>query len=167
MIALGENRYGKSRVRVMRVERAGERHTVDEWNVEVWLTGDFESCFEDGDNSRILPTDTMKNTVYFLARRSEAANAEGFAAELVTYFLANNPQVEEAGASIAVTPWAHIRAGGETHGAAFIQEGAGLATATVTCSRGAKPTVVSGFRNLAILKTAIYQGQADDPEGDA
>jgi urate oxidase len=154
MIALGENRYGKSRVRVMRVERAGERHAVDEWNVEVWLKGDFESCFEDGDNSRILPTDTMKNTVYFLARGSKAANAEGFATELVTYFLANNPQVEEAGASIAATPWAHIHAGGKEHGTAFVQEGAGIATATATCSRDAKPTVVSGFRNLAILKTA-------------
>ena len=28
MIALGENRYGKSRVRVMKVEREGQRHTV-------------------------------------------------------------------------------------------------------------------------------------------
>ncbi len=73
MIALGENRYGKSRVRVMKVNRDGERHTVHEWNVEVWLKGDFEGCFVDGDNSRILPTDTMKNTVYFLARKSSAA----------------------------------------------------------------------------------------------
>ena len=30
MIELGENRYGKSRVRVMRVERGGERHKVQE-----------------------------------------------------------------------------------------------------------------------------------------
>ena len=28
MIALGENRYGKSRVRVMKVEREAQRHTV-------------------------------------------------------------------------------------------------------------------------------------------
>jgi urate oxidase len=154
MIELGENRYGKSRVRVMKVERTGQRHAVHEWNVEVWLKGDFGSCFEEGDNSRILPTDTMKNTVYFLARGSKATNAEGFAAELVTYLLASNPQVEEAGATVAATPWAHIDAGGQTHGTAFIQEGAGIDTATVTYSRGARPTVRSGFRNLAILKTA-------------
>lgn len=96
MITLGENRYGKSRVRVMKVEREGQRHTVHEWNVEVWLKGDFQSCFEDGDNSRILPTDTMKNTVYYLARLSKAPDFEGFATELVTYLLENNPQVEEA-----------------------------------------------------------------------
>src|ERR1700691_1822489 len=97
MITLGENRYGKSRVRVMKVERQGERHSVHEWNVEVWLKGDFESCFVDGDNSRILPTDTMKNTVYFLARKSSAATPEEFAIELVTYLLENNPQVTEVG----------------------------------------------------------------------
>ncbi|MGB9028731.1 MAG: urate oxidase [Acidobacteriaceae bacterium] len=154
MITLGENRYGKSRVRVMKVEREGQRHTVHEWNVEVWLKGDFQSCFEDGDNSRILPTDTMKNTVYYLARLSKAPDFEGFATELVTYLLENNPQVEEAGATMAATPWSHIHAGGKTHGTGFIQEGAGIATVTVTCSRDAKPSVVSGFRNLAILKTA-------------
>lgn len=154
MIALGENRYGKSRVRVMKVERSGGEHTVHEWNVEVWLKGDFESCFVDGDNSRILPTDTMKNTVYFLARTSGAENAEEFATVLVTYLLQNNPQVEEVGASVAATPWSHIEAGGKTHGTAFIQAGAGIATAAVTCSREGAAAVVSGFRNLAILKTA-------------
>ncbi|MFY9748696.1 MAG: urate oxidase [Acidobacteriaceae bacterium] len=154
MIALGENRYGKSRVRVMKVEREGQRHTVHEWDVEVWLKGNFQSCFEDGDNSRILPTDTMKNTVYYLSRRSMASQIENFATEVVTYLLENNPQVDEAGAGIAATPWAHIRTGGETHKTAFIQEGAGIATATVTYPRGGKPAVVSGFRNLAILKTA-------------
>src|SRR5580658_481508 len=41
MIALGENQYGKSRVRVMKVERReGSRHEVYEWNVAVWLKGD-------------------------------------------------------------------------------------------------------------------------------
>jgi urate oxidase len=155
MITLGENRYGKSRVRVMKVEREGERHAVQEWSVEVWLKGDFESCFEDGDNSRILPTDTMKNTVYYLARGSTAKNPEEFATELVTYLLENNPQVTEASASIEATPWGPIIAGGgRRHDAAFIQMGTVFETATVTYPRGGAPRVASGFRNLAILKTA-------------
>ena len=68
MIALAENRYGKSRVRLVRVKRHPERHDLREWTLEILLQGDFESCFTDGDNSKILPTDTMKNTVYSLAR---------------------------------------------------------------------------------------------------
>jgi urate oxidase len=154
MIALGENRYGKSRVRVMKVNRDGECHTVHEWNVEVWLKGDFESCFVEGDNSRILPTDTMKNTVYFLARKSSAPTPEQFAIELVTYLLDNNPQVTEAGANIAAMPWTPLFAGGQKHNTAFMQMGHACDTVTVTYSRGHSVAVASGFKNLAILKTA-------------
>src|SRR5579883_798926 len=110
-IVLGENRYGKSRVRLMKVVRNGERHQVLEWNVEVWLTGDFESCFKDGDNSRVLPTDTMKNTVYSLAQSSSAASIEDFAVELVSHFIESNPYAESAGAHIAATLWKHISVG--------------------------------------------------------
>ena len=154
MIELGENRYGKSRVRVMRVDRTGEPHKVQEWNVEVWLKGDFQSCFEDGDNSRILPTDTMKNTVYYLARLSTAADIEGFATELVTYLLENNSQVDEAGAKVGATPWGPLSGGGQVHDTAFIQVGTASDTATVTRRKGEKGSVVSGFQDLALLKTA-------------
>jgi urate oxidase len=154
MIVLGENRYGKSRVRVMKLDRDGEKHTVHEWDVEVWLKGDFAACFENGDNSRILPTDTMKNTVYFLARNSTAGTPEQFATELVTYFLDNHSQVDEAGTSIATNPWTHLTTAGTEHAAAFVQMGAATDTTTVTRRRGTPVNVASGFRNLAILKTA-------------
>ena len=154
MIMLGENRYGKSRVRVMKVERGADQHKVHEWNVEVWLKGDFESCFDDGDNSRILPTDTMKNTVYYLARLSKATEIEGFATELVTYLLENNQQVTEAGASIAARLWGPLVAGGQMHGTAFVQVGNARETTTVTGKRGEGVSVTSGFRDLSILKTA-------------
>jgi urate oxidase len=154
MITLGENRYGKSRVRVMKVERDGARHKVHEWNVEVWLKGNFQSCFEDGDNSRILPTDTIKNTVYFLARQSNATTPEAFAIELVTYLIESNPQVSEARAGIEALPWVHLFAGDQMHETAFVQMGHAYDTVTVTYLRGRSAVVVSGFSRLALLKTA-------------
>jgi urate oxidase len=151
MIALGENQYGKSRVRVMKVERReGSRHEVYEWNVAVWLKGDFAGCFVDGDNSRILPTDTMKNTVYSLARQSRATSPEDFARELVSHFLATQSQVEEAGVTIKATLWDPIGC----HPTAFTQTRSALDIATVTCPRGGSASITSGFENLAILKTA-------------
>ncbi len=153
MITLGENQYGKSRVRVMKVERSDGRHEVFEWNVEVWLKGDFTRCFEDGDNSRILPTDTMKNTVYSLARSSRASTIEEFATELVTYFLMNQSQVEEAGASIRSTRWKHIFTDTGEHSMAFIQDGSVIETVTVTYPRTGPVSVTSGFTGMAILKT--------------
>jgi urate oxidase len=55
MATLGENRYGKSRVRVMKVVRHETHHAMKEWNVRVLLHGDFETCFTAGDNSRFCP----------------------------------------------------------------------------------------------------------------
>ena len=72
MARLGENRYGKSRVRLSRITRHADHHEFNEWTVRVLLEGDFETSFTEADNSKILPTDTMKNTVYFIARNSKA-----------------------------------------------------------------------------------------------
>ena len=149
-IALGENRYGKSRVRLMKVRRERARHEVFEWNVEVWLSGDFRSCFEEGDNSRILPTDTMKNTVYSLARVSSAVSMEGFALELVSHFIETDRYADGAGARIVSTPWKHI----DGFSDAFTHASDKYDTATVTLMRGGVPRVSSGFEKLWLLKTA-------------
>ena len=149
-IALGENRYGKSRVRLMKVDRAGARHEVVEWNVEVWLTGDFRSCFVDGDNGHILPTDTMKNTVYSLARSSSAKSMEDFGQELVSHFLDANPYADAAEVHIAATPWRGI----EGFPAAFTHSSDKLDTTTVTLLRAGVCGVSSGFEGLWLLKTA-------------
>ncbi|MFZ1015515.1 MAG: urate oxidase, partial [Terracidiphilus sp.] len=85
MARLGENRYGKSRVRLSRITRRGDRHDFNEWTVQVLLQGDFETSFTKADNSKILPTDTMKNTVYSIARDSKAETIEEFAMELGDY----------------------------------------------------------------------------------
>ena len=154
MAILGENRYGKSRVRVMRVDRDGEQHRLSEWNVDVWLKGSFEDCFESGDNSRILPTDTMKNTVYSLARSSHAETVEQFAVELATHFVSTQEQVAEAGTSIRSMGWHYIQAEGETFGNAFVQSSGGYETVTAVAFRGATPTITSGIADLPILKTA-------------
>src|ERR1700689_1212646 len=93
MARLGENRYGKSRVRLSRITRHGNHHDFNEWSVKVLLGGDFETSFTEADNSKILPTDTMKNTVYSIARDSKATTLEEFAIDLGDYMLANNSQV--------------------------------------------------------------------------
>src|ERR1700743_2262314 len=105
MTMLGENRYGKSRVRVMRVKRGANGHELHEWSVEVLLQGDFETCFVEGENCKILPTDTMKNTVYSLARKSPATCMEGFAKELVDFLLARNSQLSHAEVTISEKAW--------------------------------------------------------------
>jgi urate oxidase len=154
VIALAENSYGKSSVRVMKVKRDGALHTVKEWKVEVLLSGDFETCFTAGDNSAILPTDTMKNTVYSRARESKAECIEDFALELADFFLTRNPQVERVEINIASTLWQNALVEGKPHPSTFIRGSSEAETTAVTFVQGGRPSVTSGLADLVILKTA-------------
>ncbi|HEU0369492.1 MAG TPA: urate oxidase [Candidatus Acidoferrum sp.] len=154
MVKLAENRYGKSRVRLVRVKRHTDRHDLHEWTVQILLHGDFQSCFTDGDNSSILPTDTMKNTVYSLARNSAADCIEDFAKQLVAFLLNGNPQVSAAEAVISESAWDHLAIGSKPDPTTFVQSSRELRTTTVTQARGAVAQVVSGLKDLVILKTA-------------
>lgn len=75
-----EQRHGKSRVRVGRVWReASGRHHFVEWNVSISLLSDCLPAYTAGDNSGIVATDTMKNTVsvtvdFSCASRSDEIN---------------------------------------------------------------------------------------------
>jgi urate oxidase len=153
MASLGENRYGKSRVRVMKVMRHETHHAMKEWNVRVLLHGNFESCFTAGDNSAILPTDTMKNTVYYLARESNAATLEEFAIELVDYLLENNPQVTKASAEVEEKSWEQALVDGTPHATTYRLGGPELQTTEVVRARGGELKITSGIDGLVILKT--------------
>jgi urate oxidase len=154
MVILTENRYGKSRVRLVKVKRHPDRHDFRDWTLEILLEGDFESCFVDGDNSKILPTDTMKNTVYSLARSSTAECIEEFGKEVVAFLLHRNPQVSVARVSLSEKAWEHLKTGGSPHPTTFVQSGSEYQTVEVVARRNGTPSVRSGFENLVILKTA-------------
>src|ERR1700690_2412287 len=112
MIELAENRYGKSRVRLMQVTRTPAGNHLREWTVRVLLTGDFDSAHYEGDNSKILPTDTMKNTVYSVARNSRAESMEDYAKDLVDFLLSRNPQVSSVNVSIEGHMWKRLTVDG-------------------------------------------------------
>jgi len=153
MATLGENRYGKSRVRLMKVVRHETHHAMREWNVRVLLSGDFETCFTAGDNSNILPTDTMKNTVYYLARESNAATLEEFAIEMVEFLLADNPQASKASVEIEEKSWKSMRIDGQPHATTYQLGGPELQTAEAVLQRGESLKITSGIDGLVILKT--------------
>jgi len=154
MIALAENSYGKSRVRLARVKRHADHHDFYEWTIDILLEGDFESCFVAGDNSNVLPTDTMKNTVYSLARTSSAHCMEEFGKELVTFLLDRNPQVSAAQVALSEKSWQHLPVGGKPHPTTFLQSSAECQTAEIAADRKGAVSVCSGLGNLIIMKTA-------------
>jgi urate oxidase len=154
MIELAENRYGKSRVRLMKVTRGPEGNDLREWTVQVLLTGDFDSAHYDGDNSNILPTDTMKNTVYFVARHSNAASMEDYAKELVDFLLGRNPQVSAVSVTVESTVWKRLTVDGKPHPTSFLRGSGEVQTTTVSREQAGEFRIDSGLRNLIIMKTA-------------
>ena len=164
MIAVAENKYGKSRVRLVQVKRTAGWHDLREWTVEVLLQGDFDSCFVEADNSKILPTDTMKNMVYSLARKSAAECMEEFAKELIEFLLSRNPQVSAAEVSIAEKAWEHLQSGGKPQPTTFVQTSGSCQTTKVTRTRAGECSVSSGFDNLVIMKTSgsAFEGYIQD-----
>jgi urate oxidase len=129
---------------------------VDEWTVEVLLHGDFTTAHTVGDNSKILPTDTMKNTVYFVAGKSTATSMEAFAQELVDFLLARNPQVTAAEVSIYSALWKRMKVDGDStlHPTAFIRGSEEQQTTHVFRSQNDPAKIISGLRNLVIMKSA-------------
>jgi urate oxidase len=164
MIVVAENTYGKSRVRLVRVKRKDGWHDLSEWTVEVMLRGDFDSCFLEGDNSKILPTDTMKNTVYSVARNSSAECMEEFAKELIEFLLRRNPQVSSVEVSIAEKCWEHLQNRGKPYPAAFVQASREIQTSRVTRTQSGDFFVTSGLEDLVVMKTSgsAFEGYIQD-----
>jgi urate oxidase len=151
---LHTNRYGKSRVRLMRLTKHADHHDLDEWTVQLLLEGDFETAHTVGDNSKILPTDTMKNTVYSIARDSKATSMEDYAKELVDHILAHNRQVTTAEVVIESTLWKRLTVDDKPFPTAFMRGSDERQTTTVSRQQKQYFTITSGFENLILLKTA-------------
>ena len=154
MFEIAANRYGKSRVRLMKVTRHQHSTDLSDWTVQVLLQGDFDSAHRDGDNSKILATDTMKNTVYSVARSSTATSMEEYAKELADFLLGRNPQVSSAAIRIESTLWKRLTIDGKPHPTSFMRGSGERQTTHVERAQFGPFQVRSGLEDLVILKTA-------------
>jgi urate oxidase len=150
---LAANSYGKCDVRLTKVVRTGATHTLWELTVSISLTGDFTRIYTDGDNSPCIPTDTMKNTVYVLAKKNDFESPEEFGQILARHFIERFEHVESAEVSIAQKIWARIPAGGRPHDHAFSSAGSGRRTCVVKKARHGPPHVSGGLAGLEVIKT--------------
>ena len=148
---LSGHRYGKSRVRVVKILRDGPRHTVVEINAQVLLEGDFESSYTAGDNSKVVATDTVKNTVHVLAKDHLTPEVERFAVHLARHFTSKYPQVQKAVVEIRQRTWERM----ENHDHCFTAPGSPTPWVKAEHAKGAKEAAVeSGVKEWLILKSA-------------
>jgi urate oxidase len=152
MAKLTGHRYGKARVRVMKILREGPVHTLKDLEVAAFLKGDFASSYTSGDNTKVVATDTIKNTINVFARQHLGPEIERFALILGEHFLTRYEQVHESEIQISERRWERLTVDGQPHPHSFVAGGEGRMFTHVTCNDAAK-TVRSGIRNLVILKS--------------
>ena len=147
-----DHQYGKSRVRVLKVLRDGATHTLKELDVSVRLHGDFESAYTSGDNSKVILTDTMKNTVHALAQDVLGEETERFAVTLARHFLERYPQVHRVAVKTRERVWDRLAVNGAPHPHSFTHA-PGMRPAVIVAAKGKSVEVVSGIENLLLLKS--------------
>jgi urate oxidase len=151
---LGANSYGKSGIRLVKVTRRPDRHDLKDLTVAVRLEGDFEKAHADGDNSAVLPTDTMKNTVYAFACERSLDQIESFGVALARHFVESHTPVSRASVEIVEHLWERLDPSGRPHRHAFRRAGEETRVARVTLARGGRTSIDAGIEGLLILKTA-------------
>ena len=154
-IVLSHASYGKSEVRLVKVSRRAGGHQIHDLHdltVDVGLEGDFDAAYAEGDNAGLLATDTMRNTVYALAKEYPIDDIESFGLRLVEHFLAAAPGVRSARVHIVEHPWARLEVDGRSHEHAFQRGSGGDRVATVV-GDGGGPQIEAGIDDLLVLKT--------------
>ena len=152
MAVLTENSYGKSGVKLTKVSRRGDVHNVTQLEVAIALRGEFTKCYTEGDNSMVVPTDTMKNTVYALAKKNDFDSIESFAKILAEHFLKHFPHVASATVDIQETLWNRMTISGKPHDHSFTGGNNEMRTCHAVSSR-TETKVQGGIIGLAVLKT--------------
>jgi len=145
---LGQNHYGKSAIRLVRVDRSEGGDRVRDLTVAIALEGDFAASYVDGDNSLVVATDTMKNTAYALAAEHLTGAIETYAAALGRHFL-EDPQVSTVTVSIDEFAWRPIGSAPD----AFTRDRTSTRTCVVAMSRDGL-TVDAGIADLVVMKTS-------------
>jgi urate oxidase len=152
-IQLNHCSYGKTGVRLVKVERQGAWHDLRDITIAVQVFGAFENAYLEGDNRSVLPTDTMKNTVYVLARQQPLGEIENLGLRLAEHFLSRYAHLTRVRITISENIWDRIMCNGKPNDSAFQMSGPETRTAVIEAA-GTKKSIQAGIRNLVVLKTS-------------
>ncbi|MGH7764850.1 MAG: factor-independent urate hydroxylase [Candidatus Dormibacteraceae bacterium] len=153
-IVLGDSQYGKAETHLVRITKTGaggRTHEIKDLTVTTSLAGDFAASHLVGDNSKVVATDTQKNTVFAFAAEP-IGEIEDFGLRLAGHFVREFASVYRARVSIEEHPWTRIVVDGRPHPFAFVGGLSEKRLVTVTCTDDAA-WVVAGITDLVVLKS--------------
>jgi len=151
-VPLIRNRYGKARVRVMRIHRDVDRHEVSQLNVKAMVEGDFARAYTHADNSTSVSTDTIKNVVNIVARQNTGICTEEFCEVLAKKYLDTYPQIASVAVTAHETKWSRLSFGGKPHPHSFVLDSNGKPFVEVKATREGS-TLISGIDGFTFMKS--------------
>lgn len=161
MVKLANAIYGKDKVRVFRVVRDGPKHDVAEYNVCALLQGDIATSYTQADNSVVVPTDTVKNTVNLIAKQSpHVLNPVLYALHIGIHFVTTYPHIHKSQVQIEKLKWSRIELAGKGgHKHSFVRDGdeKEIVEVWVDATQGKDKltaTIKAGLKDLLVLKSS-------------
>ncbi|KAF8466402.1 hypothetical protein BDZ91DRAFT_696672 [Kalaharituber pfeilii] len=155
MSQLSAARYGKDNVRLLKVERDPNTkiHIVTETTVCALIEGDINVSYTKADNSCVVATDSIKNTIYILAKQNPVNPPELFGAILANHFVMKYKHIHAAHVEIVTHRWTRYDVDGKLHPHSFLRDGIETRNVEVTCKEGSGIFIKSGIQNLTVLKS--------------
>jgi len=119
----------------------------------VLLEGDIETSYTKADNSPVVATDTVKNTIYILAKENPVDPPELFASIVAAHFPAKYSHIHVAHVSVVQHRWTRMTFDGKPHPHSFYRDGAETRNAEATFRRNVGLSVRSKIVGLLVLKS--------------
>jgi urate oxidase len=146
-----QHNYGKAKVRVLKVMRAGKNHSLKEVDVQAMLQGNFGASYTKADNRLVVATDSIKNTIHVLAKQKLGKETELFGVALAGHFLKTYQHVNRVEVNLTEHCWAQLSIRGKPHPHSFTAQGSARPFAKITATRK-RIEVESGIEDLLIMK---------------
>lgn len=157
MSQLIDSTYGKGNVKFLKVKKDPKNPQVQdvlEANCQVLLKGNFDVSYTEADNSPVVPTDTVKNTILVEARKTEVWPIERFAAHLAKHLTQKYAHVSGVEISIVQTRWTKFQVDGRLHDHSFRHEGPETRRTLLHYDKHSGALeITSSIKDLTVLKS--------------
>ncbi|ODV63079.1 urate oxidase [Ascoidea rubescens DSM 1968] len=156
MSVLVDSIYGKDNVKFLKIKRDPSNPKIQdviEVTVKVLLKGAFDVSYTKADNSPIVPTDTVKNTILIKARTEDPFLVENFANILASHFLAKYDHISSVDVDIIQLRWSKYLVNDKFHDHSFIKDGDEKRICHLFRSRVGDFKLTSGIKDLTLLKS--------------
>jgi urate oxidase len=105
----------------------------------------------------VVATDSMKNTVYIMAKQHPVTPPELFASIVGTHFIDSYPHLTAAHINVITHRWTRMTIDGKPHPHSFYRDGAETRNVEAVARRGTGIDVRSGIAGLLVLKSTGSQ----------